>query len=140
LKDAAKLGLKTKFMINVWGFDENLPKLVGPAAEGRAFGMLPVAPFGVDVPGMTEPLKMAGDKKYTLHYIKSWVSVAVMFEGMKRAKKAGKLNGPGLKAALETIKDFETGGLASPITFTPKDHRPTTKAAIAAASRTARFI
>jgi branched-chain amino acid transport system substrate-binding protein len=54
----------------------------------------------------------------------------VMVEGLKRAKKAGKLNGPGLKEALETLRDFETGGLTAPITFTPKDHRPNTSMAI----------
>ena len=130
IKDAAKLGLGTKFMINCWGFDENLPKLAGPAAEGRAFGMLPVAPFGADVPGMKDVLASAGGKPYTLHYVKSWVSMAIMMEGLKRAKKAGKLNAPGLKAALETIKDFDTAGLTAPITFSDKDHRPNTAMAI----------
>ncbi|MCB2189411.1 MAG: ABC transporter substrate-binding protein [Deltaproteobacteria bacterium] len=126
LKDAAKQGIKTKFMINCWGIDENLPKLAGEAAEGRAFGMLPVVPFGYDVPGMKDAVAAADGKSYTLHYIKSWVSMMVMEEGMKRAKKAGKLNGPGLKAALETLKDFPTGGLTAPITYTDKDHRPNT--------------
>ena len=50
----------------------------------------------------------------------------VMWEGLKRADKAGQLNGPGLKAALETLKDFNTGGLTAPISFTPTDHRPNT--------------
>ena len=130
IKDAAKHGLRTKFVINCWGFDENLPRLAGKAAEGRAFGMLPVAPFGADVPGMKDVVASAGGKKYTLHYVKSWVSVMVMVEGLKRAKKAGKLNGPGLKAALETIKDFNTGGLCAPITYTSTDHRPNTTMAI----------
>lgn len=130
IKDAAKLGLNTKFMVNCWGFDENLPKLAGKAAEGRAFGMLPVAPFGADVPGMKEVVASAGGKKYTLHYVKSWVSMMVMVEGLKIAKKAGKLNGPGLKAALETLKDFNTQGLCAPITYTAADHRPNTSMAI----------
>jgi branched-chain amino acid transport system substrate-binding protein len=130
LKDAAKLGLDTKFMINCWGFDENLPKLAGDAADGRAFGMLPVAPFGAEVPGMKAVVASTGGEDYTLHYVKSWVSVMVMVEGLKRAKKAGKLNGPGLKAALETLRDFDTGGLTAPITFTPTDHRPNTSMAI----------
>lgn len=130
LKDAAKLGLRTKFLINVWGFDENLPQLAGPAAEGRAFGLAAVTPFGEDVPGMKALLKYAGSKKYTLHFVKAWVSMLTMAEGLKRAAKAGKLSGPGLKAALETLKDFDTGGLAKPITFTPEDHRPSTSSAI----------
>ena len=50
----------------------------------------------------------------------------VMWEGLKRADKAGQLNGPGLKAALETLQNFDTGGLTAPVSFTPTDHRPNT--------------
>ena len=47
----------------------------------------------------------------------------IMWEGLKRASA---LDGPSVKAALETIKDFDTGGLTAPVTFTPTDHRPNT--------------
>ncbi len=130
LKDAAKLGLKTKFVINCWGFDEDLPRLAGAAANDRAFGMVPVALYGAPVPGMKEVLAYGAGKPHTLHFVKAWVSMMVMVEGLKRAKKAGQLNGPGLKAALETLKDFDTGGLTPPISYTPKDHRPSTSCAI----------
>ena len=126
IKDAAKLNLDTKFLINTWGIDENLPKLAGEAAEGRAFGFIVVRPFGYDVPETAKIKSITGDKTYTLHYNKAWASMMVMWEGLKRANKAGKLNGPGLKEALETLKDFETGGLTPPLTFTPDDHRGTT--------------
>jgi branched-chain amino acid transport system substrate-binding protein len=79
---------------------------------------------------MKEVVASAGGKKYTLHYVKSWVSMLVMAEGLKRAKKAGKLHGPGLKAALETLRDYKVGGLCAPITYTPTDHRPNTSMAI----------
>ena len=126
IKDAAKLGLRTKFVINCWGFDENLAKLAGDAAVDRAYGMVPVAPFGTDVPGMKAVMAATGDQPRTLHFVKSWVSNLVMAEGLKRAKKAGKLDAPGLKSALETLKDFDTGGLTAPITYTATDHRPNT--------------
>ncbi|GBE15997.1 MAG TPA: ABC transporter substrate-binding protein [Proteobacteria bacterium] len=127
IKDAAKLGLTTKFIINVWGFDENLTKMAGDAANGRTYGMGPFAMWGADVPGMKAPMEMAKSKNpdavHTVHYIQSWTSMNVMWEAMKRAKT---LDGPGLKAALETLKDFDTGGLTAPITFTATDHRPNT--------------
>ena len=47
----------------------------------------------------------------------------VMWEGLKRASA---LDGPSVKAAIETLKDFDTGGLTAPITYTPTDHRPNT--------------
>jgi branched-chain amino acid transport system substrate-binding protein len=127
LKDAAKLKLETKFLINTWGIDEDLSRLAGEAAEGRAFGFVVVRPFGYNVPETEKIKKITGDKKYTLHYNKAWTSMMVMWEALKRAKKAGQLNGPGLKAALETIKDLETGGLTPPLTYGADDHRPTTQ-------------
>jgi len=126
IKDALKLGLRTKFLINTWGFDETLPKLTAGAAEGRAFGFVVVRPFGWDIPEMAKIKPLAGDKEYTLHYMKAWTSMMVMWEGLKRAHKAGRMDGPGLKAALETLTDFDTGGVTPPLTYTPTDHRATT--------------
>jgi len=31
-----------------------------------------------------------------------------------------------VKAALETFKNFDLGGLTEPVTYAPTDHRPTT--------------
>jgi branched-chain amino acid transport system substrate-binding protein len=131
LKDAAKLGLKAKFLINPYGFDENLPRLAGEAARERAYGMMPVAPMGAEVPGMKPIMaSLSEDQHPTYNYAKSWASMLVMAEGLKRAQKAGQMNGPGLKKALETLRDFSTGGLTAPITFTPTDHRPNTTVSI----------
>lgn len=126
LKGAATNLPNAKFVINCWGFDSNLPKLAQGAAEGRAFGILPVVPYGWDVPGMKDILAWTKGEPHTLHFVKGWVSVLVMTEGLKKAKAAGKLGGPELKAALETLTDFPTGGLCYPITYTPNDHRPNT--------------
>jgi branched-chain amino acid transport system substrate-binding protein len=126
LKDSLKLGLDTKFLINTWGMDENLVKLVGDMGEERAYGFVVVRPFGFDVPATKEIRTITGDKEYSLQFNKSWASMMVMWEGMKRAKEKDELNGPGLKAALETLRDFETGGLTPPLTYTPTDHRGTT--------------
>ncbi|MDT8395480.1 MAG: ABC transporter substrate-binding protein [bacterium] len=127
IKDAAKLGLDTKFLVNVWGFDENLVKLTGDAAKERVYGMGPFAMWGADVPGMAAPMSMHTkkhpDDSHTVHYIQGWSSMMVMWEALKKAET---LDGPGVKAALETINDLDTGGLTAPITFTPTDHRPNT--------------
>ncbi len=60
-------------------------------------------------------------------YVRGWATFLVWAEGLKRADKAGQLNGPGVKAALETLKDFDLGGLTNPVTYTADDHRPMTK-------------
>jgi branched-chain amino acid transport system substrate-binding protein len=61
------------------------------------------------------------------HYIRGWVSMMVLVEALKRADKAtgGKITGPAVKDALESFRDFDTGGLSpGKITYTATDHRP----------------
>lgn len=129
LKDAKKLGLKTKFLINIWGNDENLFKLAGDAANG-ALGLQAAAVYGDDVPGMKTIVEVTKGEHQMTHFIRGWVSMMVMAEGLKRADAAGDLTGPGLKKALETLRDFDTGGLTAPITYTADDHRPNLSAKI----------
>jgi len=125
LKDAKKLGLGTKFFSNIWGIDETTPKLAGGAEEG-ALVMAGSTVYGSNVPGMKQLMEV---QRYpgaqVVHYIRGYVSMMVLTEALKIADKKGQLNGPGVKAALETLKDFDTGGLTpAKLTFTPTDHRP----------------
>jgi branched-chain amino acid transport system substrate-binding protein len=125
LKDAKKLGLSTKFFVNIWGADETTPKLAGGAEEGTLV-MAGSTTYGSNVPGMKllmEVTRYPGPP--VTHYIRGYVSMMVLTEALKIADKKGQLNGPGVKAALETLKDFDTGGLTpAKLTFTPTDHRP----------------
>jgi branched-chain amino acid transport system substrate-binding protein len=141
VKDAAKLGLTTKFLINVWGFNENLAKLAGDAAKERVYGMVPFTMYGDDVPGM-KPILEIHQKNHPndIHiqpYIQGWTSMMVMWEAMKRAKT---MDAAGVKAALETLKDFNTGGLSAPITFTPTDHRPNTSLRIMTVNKDGKIV
>ncbi|MFA6146815.1 MAG: ABC transporter substrate-binding protein [bacterium] len=124
LKDAKKLGLKTKFFCNIWGADESTPKLAGGAEEGTLV-MAGSTLYGSKVPGMKQLMKITNNKPQVTHYIRGYVSMMVLTEALKIADKKGQLNGPGVKAALESLKNFDTGGLAAnKITFTATDHRP----------------
>lgn len=144
VKDAAKLGLATKFLINVWGFNENLVKLAGDAAKERAYGMVPFTMYGDDVPGMKPVLeihkKNHPNDTHIQAYIQGWTSMMVMWEALKRADKSNALNAKGVKAALETLKDFDTGGLSAPITFTPTDHRPNTSLRIMSVDKAGKIV
>ena len=123
LKDAKKLGLKTKFFINIWGMDESTPKLAGGAEEG-ALVMAGSVRYGDKVPGMALLTSVEKTPQVT-HYIRGWVSMMVLVEALKIADKKGPITGESVKAALETFKEFDTGGLTpAKITFTPADHRP----------------
>lgn len=133
MKDARKLGLAIKFGSNPYGFGEALPLVAKEAAEG-ATGVMPDVPFGEKVPGMKRIVEFhqknhPGDAHDTM-YVRGWTYVAVWSEALRRADKAGKLTGEGVRAALETFKDFDLGGLTSDVTYTPTDHRPSTRTPI----------
>ena len=131
LKDEKALGLGADNIVNTYGFDENLPKLVGDAAEG-VIGIAPTAFYGENVKGMD--LIVAAAKKYdpntpqesrTIHTVKAWANVTILKKALEVADKAGKLNGDGIRAAFESFKDLDVGFGAAPMTWTSTDHRPT---------------
>ncbi|TAL15838.1 ABC transporter substrate-binding protein [bacterium] len=123
LKGAKQNGLKTQFIINIWGNDESLPKRAEGAEEG-VWGLHANSAYEDDAPGMKAIKEVTKGVPQTIHYIRGWVSMMVMTEALKIADKAGKLSGEGIKEALETLKNFDTGGLTAPVTFTATDHRP----------------
>ncbi len=133
LKGAAALGLKTKWGSNPYGFSEQLPLVAKELAEGVT-GVMPHVPYGEKVPGMVAILAFNkahhGGEAHDAMYVRGWSSALVWIEGLRRADKAGKLTGEGVKAALETFKDFDLGGLTANVTYTPTDHRPSTTCAV----------
>ena len=133
LKDAKKLGIKTTFFLGNYGMTEALPSLAKDAAEG-VFGMATHAAYGENVKGMkllidwnkNHPSK---DPRDTV-YVRGWAYGLTWAEGLRIADKNKNLTGEGVKNALETLKNFDTGGLTPLVTYTSTDHRPTTKSTI----------
>ena len=131
LRDAYALGLGADHVIDNWGFDENLPRLAGEAAEG-AIGVAPCAFFGEDVPLMDKVMEYA--KKYNpgipadkrlIRTIQGWANVLIATEAMKRADKAGSMDGEViLGKGFETMANWPIGLGASPVSYTATDHRP----------------
>ncbi len=133
LKDAKKLGLNTKFGSNPYGFSEALPAVAKEAAEGVT-GVMPHVPFGENVPGMKKlvdfHMKNHPNDTHDALYVRGWSYVLVWSEALKRADKDKALNGEGVKMALEKLRDFDLGGLTAKISYSPTDHRPSTKTPI----------
>lgn len=130
IKDSAALELGADHIVNNWGYDENLIKLAGPVAE-RVMGVAVNAFFGEKVPLMDKVTEYAKKmnpgvplENRMIRTVQSWVDVLLMREALVRADKAGQLNGPGIKAAFETIREWTPGLGRPPITITPTDHRP----------------
>jgi branched-chain amino acid transport system substrate-binding protein len=130
VRDAHALGLGADHIVNNWGFDENLIKLAGPASE-RVMGVAVTAFFGEKVPLMdkvTEYAKRMNPgvplENRLIRTVQGWVDVLLMREALVRADKAGKLNGPGVKEAFESLREWSPGLGRPPITITASDHRP----------------
>jgi branched-chain amino acid transport system substrate-binding protein len=128
LKNAKALGMtpQTQFVCLNWCANGVLIKLAGDAAEGIV-GALPFDP--TDAEGAKQALAYATAQNLDIAggegvYVQAWWSMAILAEGMERTLTAGKpVTGENMKAALETLKDFNTGGVVAPITFTTTDHR-----------------
>jgi branched-chain amino acid transport system substrate-binding protein len=130
LRDAYSLGLGAEHIVNLWGFDENLPRLADKAAEGVMAGTV-CAFYGEDVPMMAKVLEY-GQKynpgvpreKRLIRTIQAWSNVLALWEAMKRADAAGDLTGEGiLKKGFETMQGYQLGLGGAPLTYTATDHR-----------------
>ncbi len=130
VRDAYSLQLGADHIVNLWAFDENLPKLAGPAAEG-VMGAAVVAFYGEETPLMPKVLEYGKKfnpgvpvEKRTVHTVQAWANALALAEAMKRADKAGKLDGEGiLKEGFETMKDYDLGLGGAKLTYTATDHR-----------------
>jgi len=138
VRDAYALGLGADWIVDNWGFDENLPRLAGEAAEG-VMGATPCAFFGQNVKNMD--LVVSSAEKYSPgvplgkrlnRTVQAWGDALVLWEALKRADAAGvditkKDAGPKImKEGFETMRNFDIGLGAAPISFTATDHRPAT--------------
>ena len=133
LRDSRKLDLRTCFFCNNRTFTEALPRLAMGTAEG-VLGVQPLAPYGADVPGM-EKITACHDKWHPYHeaslaYVEGWLNLMIPMEACRLADEAGELDSQGLKRAMETFRDHDTGGLIAPLSYYDDDHRATTRARI----------
>jgi branched-chain amino acid transport system substrate-binding protein len=130
VKDAKNQGLldKMQFITLNWCADEIFIKLAGDASEG-VVGAIPFTPPSSPVAGHDDPAKWLQEhgsslEEKGLHFVQGWWTMAVMSEGIKRVLDDGKeVNGETIKAALESIQNFETGGVTSPISFSATSHK-----------------
>jgi len=130
VRDAYALGLGADHIVNNWGFDENLPKLAGKAAD-NVMGAAMCAFYGENVPMMDKVV--AYGQKYNPGVAKekrlvrtgqAWANVLALWEAMKRADKSGGLSGENiLKKGFETMRNFDIGLNVPPLTYTATDHR-----------------
>lgn len=126
IKDAKRLGLRTKLIGLNWATDENVVTKADAAAAEGYLGTSPFAFPAEKAPGMQEMRdfnKKKGKDLDTLgiRYVQGWITMRVMAEGIARA--GDKITGESVKAGLEKLKDYSTNGITAPLTFTSTRHK-----------------
>jgi branched-chain amino acid transport system substrate-binding protein len=127
VENVSDLGMDVPIYCLNWCTDELFVSLAGEAAEG-VIGASPFAFPTKDAPAFGDIREYAESEGKSLdelgvHYSQGWTTMAVMAEGIRRVLENGdELTGPNLRAALETLQDYETGGITAPLTFSSSDH------------------
>jgi branched-chain amino acid transport system substrate-binding protein len=113
IQQAKQIGMKTQFMGTFWSMDNSMVQQLGENADGF-MGVMPYR-YYYDREGnapMLDKIRQIRPEYQSTPYIQGFLTAMLMTESVKRTLDAGKeLTGPNLKAALNSIKDFDTGGL-----------------------------
>lgn len=127
VQDVDRLGMETPVICLNWCTDELFVSLAGDAAEG-VVGTSPFAFPSSDAEGL-DPIREYAESQgqdldeLGVHYVQGWTTMGVMTEAIRRVIDAGdEVTGPNIRAALEGMENYETGGITSPLTFTADDH------------------
>jgi len=126
LKLSRDYGVEAQAMGTIWSVDPDTVKGIGAAADG----FIGIVPHTLKVKGDERPLLKVidgylskRDPNYPgyggIGYMSGWAFVTLLREFFDRAAKSGNtLDGPGVFAAAETLKDWDSGGIfGAPVTF-----------------------
>lgn len=113
MSQAKQMGLATKFMGTFWSMDNSLWAKVGDPADGF-MGVMPYR-YYYDTDGkspMLDKIRQMRPEYQSTAYMQGFLTAMLFLESAKRTLEAKQeLNGTNLKAALNSLKDFDTGGL-----------------------------
>ncbi|MDY7033248.1 MAG: ABC transporter substrate-binding protein [Thermodesulfobacteriota bacterium] len=127
LRDSRKFAFKTNFIGFYYACDEAIITGAKKGAEGYIAAHT-LSSWYDDTPGMKELRKVTlrykpgSEKPYrSKFYTQGWQNGTIFAEGMKRAGKD--LDNESFVNSLETLKNFKTGGLSAPVTYTQTSHK-----------------
>ncbi|MBX9466045.1 MAG: ABC transporter substrate-binding protein [Aquamicrobium sp.] len=112
MTQAKQLGLETKFMGTFWSMDSSIWADVGEVADGF-MGVMPYRYYydEEDAP-MLDRIRQMRPEYQATGYMQGFLTAMLMTEAAKRTLAAGnELTAENLKASLNTIEDFDTGGI-----------------------------
>lgn len=129
LNEAQTLGLDTQFIGLNWSAGEGLfDMLNGDAGEGFIATLSHVFPFE-DYPGLAEIEEYLETKGKSLDdinqkFVQGWATMKVMIAGIEVAAELtdGEITGAHIREGLESLNNFDLGGLAPNVSFSPEKH------------------
>jgi branched-chain amino acid transport system substrate-binding protein len=110
---AKSMGMTSKFMGTFWTMDNSTVQRMGEAADGF-MGVMPYRYYyDTSAPApMLDKIRAMRPEYQSTAYLQGFLTAMLMCEAVKRTVAAGKpLDGKNLKEGLNSIKDFDTGGL-----------------------------
>ncbi len=125
IKTAEKFDYFPTYLTFTWCADDSILKAVGKGARAYYAGSM----FGVwndDCPGGKEMREIAqkygSSPRLPTLYIQGFTTTTILVEGLRRAGR--ELTVEKFVDALETLRDFDCGGMLSPMTYTSTIHKP----------------
>ncbi len=113
IQQGKQMGMASKWMGTFWTMDSSTVMKMGEAGDGF-MGVMPFRYYydtSAKAP-MLDKIRAMRPEYQSTAYMQGFVTAMLFTEAAKRTLEAGKpLNGDNLKAALNSIKDFDTGGI-----------------------------
>jgi len=120
VQQGKQMGMTTKWMGTFWTMDSSTVMKMGEAGDGF-MGVMPYRYYYDDAANspMLQKIRQMRPEYQSTAYMQGFLTAMLFTESAKRTLAAGKpLNGGNLKAALNSIKNFDTGGIiGTPITI-----------------------
>jgi branched-chain amino acid transport system substrate-binding protein len=123
MKQSKDYGLKCQFMGTFWSTEKHLLDALGPQAD-EYIGVTAYSYYYQDQYPMIKKIREWVKKRdpkgadyRSQAYMQVFMGTTLMIESLKRADKAGPVTGESLVKALQSIKNFDVGGLMPPVTI-----------------------
>ena len=132
LRDADTLGIDTQFFGLNWASGEGVIDIVGEEIAEGYMGILSHAMPYEDFEGMEEIKEYLDAEGKTIEdidqkFVQGWSAAKVMAAGIEEASKQteGEITGEEIRAGLESLTDYDLGGLGAPVSFSADNHAGT---------------
>ena len=132
LRDANTLDIDTQFFGLNWASGEGVIDIVGEEIAEGYMGILSHAMPYEEFEGMEEVKEYLDDEGKTIEdinqkFIQGWSAAKVLVAGIEEASKItdGDITGVEIREGLESLTDYDLGGLGAPVSFSADNHAGT---------------